>query len=209
MFGLRARDPSLRAAFFDVFHRSVGHTPFHRLQFLIGTQDAESLATTAWLRHALQLLLATADHDAPIGLSASGVKLPPLKLTPSASASAAAASADATPSEKWAALLSEHATFVNGCGADGSTGKLLSTLSELVHDERASQLAYDLWVSLFPQAWAQLSASEQEGMVKLISSPLCQRTRRTASRRHGRTRCRRGSTPSQTAGRCPSCLRVC
>ena len=30
---------ALRAAFFDVFHRSVGRTPAARLQFLIGTQD--------------------------------------------------------------------------------------------------------------------------------------------------------------------------
>ena len=167
MFGLRARDPKLRAAFFDVFHRSVGRNTAARLQFLIGTQDNEALASTTWLRHAIQLLVATADYDAAFGLPPAGVQLPHLRLVP-----AAAAAADGTPQSKWDGVLAAHQTFVQACASKGTTGELLTTLAELVYDERAAQLAYDLWVSLFPQLWAQLSQAEQEGMVKPLVAVL-------------------------------------
>ena len=171
MFGLRARDVSLRSSFYDIFHRSVGRTPYHRLHFLVQTQDADALASTTWLRHALQLLLATAELDASIVLPSSGPQLPTLLLKPAPTTSTGDAPASASATS-WHAVLKAHTSFLSSCASCGTNGELLATLAELLHDEKAVPIMYGLWVSLLPQVWAQLSSTEQEQMVKPIVTVL-------------------------------------
>ena len=57
------------------------------------------------------------------------------------------------------------AVLTAGC-LDDRLRELLAPLSELLHDTNAPQLTFDLWVELFPHAWAQLRSAEQEALVK-------------------------------------------
>ena len=49
---------------------------------------------------------------------------------------------------------------------------MLTTILELLYEERASRLAYDLFVALLPQIWAQLRDVDREAMVKPMVTAL-------------------------------------
>ena len=58
----------------------------------------------------LQLLLATADHDAAFGLPPQGAQLPALRLVP-------ASTGAATATDGWQSALGEHAAFLKQCAS--------------------------------------------------------------------------------------------
>ena len=68
--------------------------------------------------------------------------------------------------------------------SDPALSELISTMSELLHDERASKLAYNVFVALFPQVWAHFSDAERDGMVKPIVAALS----KDAPHRHSSSR---------------------
>ena len=96
------------------------------------------------------------------------MRLPALKLE----ATGSAPPAEGTPLAALAATLRDHRRFLADCGAGASLGELLAPLSELLHDPHAPQLAFELWVELFPRAWALLRADEQEALVRPLVTML-------------------------------------
>ena len=159
MLGLRSPDAELRANFFAIIDRAVERTPFARLHHIIEKQDWEPLGPTLWLRQATQLLLAIATPDAPLAQPPPGLRLATLQLHDSGAPASAAQAPLAT-------TLATHRRFLADCASGASLGELLAPLSELLHDAGAPQLTFALWVTLFPRAWAQLRAEEQEALVK-------------------------------------------
>jgi hypothetical protein len=76
--GLKARDPVLRAKFFQLYDRVIPRTAFDRLRFTMETQDWEYVAHTFWLRHALQLHLELVHNEALLYLAPNSGCVPTL-----------------------------------------------------------------------------------------------------------------------------------
>ena len=66
MMGLRSPDPAIRAKFFKIFHRSIEKTLLGRMNYILATQNWESLGNHFWMKQALDLLLALRSRNLPI-----------------------------------------------------------------------------------------------------------------------------------------------
>eukprot|EP00879_Flechtneria_rotunda_P005042 GHRR01005319.1.p1 GENE.GHRR01005319.1~~GHRR01005319.1.p1 ORF type:complete len:3477 (+),score=1416.33 GHRR01005319.1:1112-11542(+) len=78
LLGMKAPDPYRRSRFFALYHKLVAAGLFERLQFIICTQDWQSVSNTFWLKPALDLILAVLKEDDNIMLAPNSAQAPPL-----------------------------------------------------------------------------------------------------------------------------------
>ncbi|GAB4848475.1 hypothetical protein Ancab_003180 [Ancistrocladus abbreviatus] len=177
MLGLRAKDPETRMKFFSLYHDSLGKTLFARLQYIIQLQDWEALSDVFWLKQGLDLLLAILVEDQPITLAPNSARLPPLVVSNSLSDGSAMKyqAADVSEAPEGAPMTFEgivhrHAEFLNGMSRL-QVADLLVPLRELAHTD--ANVAYHLWVLVFPIVWVSLNKDEQvllaKPMIALLS----------------------------------------
>ncbi|CAI0392859.1 unnamed protein product [Linum tenue] len=170
MLGLRARDPEMRMKFFLLYHESLGKSLFTRLQYIIQIQDWEALSDVFWLKQGLDLLLAILVEDKPITLAPNSARVLPLVLSgslPDGSAMQQEVMDVSDGTQEGAltfdGLVLKHAQFLN------ETSKLqvcdlVLPLRELAHTD--SNVAYHLWVLVFPIVWVTLHKEEQVALAK-------------------------------------------
>ncbi|KAM1426046.1 hypothetical protein TB2_017954 [Malus domestica] len=169
MLGLRARDPELRMKFFSLYHESLGKTLFARLQYVIHLQDWEALGDVFWLKQGLDLLLAILVEDKPITLPPNSAKVPPLLVSDSPDPSAMHQQVTDIPEGSEDApltfdtLVRKHAHFLNEM-SKLKVADLIIPLRELAHAD--ANVAYHLWVLVFPIAWVTLDKEEQVALAK-------------------------------------------
>ncbi|GMI76972.1 hypothetical protein like AT2G17930 [Hibiscus trionum] len=170
MLGLRARDPEIRMNFFSLYHESLGKTLFTRLQYIIQIQDWEALSDVFWLKQGLDLLLAILVEDKPITLAPNSARVLPLVAPGSVSDSSGMP--HETPevpegSEEAPltidSLVFKHAQFLNEM-SKLQVSDLVIPLRELAH--RDANVAYHLWVLVFPIVWVTLHKEEQVALAK-------------------------------------------
>ncbi|KAG8383733.1 hypothetical protein BUALT_Bualt04G0044600 [Buddleja alternifolia] len=170
LLGLRAKDPKMRMKFFALYHESLGKTLFTRLQYIIQIQDWEALSDVFWLKQGLDLLLAILVEDKPITLAPNSAKIPPVLLS--------GASPDFTGAQPMAtdipegseeapltldSLVLKHAHFLNEMSLL-QVADLIVPLRELAHTD--ANVAYHLWVLVFPIVWVTLRKEEQVALAK-------------------------------------------
>ncbi|CAH9116378.1 unnamed protein product [Cuscuta epithymum] len=170
LLGLRAKDPEMRMRFFSLYHESLGKTLFFRLQYIIQLQDWEALNDVFWLKQGLDLLLAILVEDKPITLAPNSAKVPSLMLSASVADSTAAQpmTLDVTEGSEEApltfdGLVSKHAQFLNEM-SKLKVADLVLPLRELAHTD--ANVAYHLWVLVFPIVWVTLHKEEQVALAK-------------------------------------------
>ncbi|XP_068325472.1 uncharacterized protein [Pyrus communis] len=169
MLGLRARDPELRMKFFSLYHESLGKTLFARLQYVIHLQDWEALGDVFWLKQGLDLLLAILVEDKPITLPPNSARVPPLLVLDSPDPSAMHQQVTDIPEGSEDApltfdtLVRKHAHFLNEM-SKLKVADLIIPLRELAHAD--ANVAYHLWVLVFPIAWVTLDKEEQVALAK-------------------------------------------
>ncbi|RVW51691.1 putative PI3/PI4-kinase family protein C1F5.11c [Vitis vinifera] len=139
MLGLRARDPEVRMKFFSLYHESLGKTLFTRLQYIIQYQDWEALSDVFWLKQGLDLLLAILHQvtDVPEGPEEAPLTFDGLVL-------------------KQSKFLNEMSKL--------QVADLVIPLRELAHTD--ANVAYHLWVLVFPIVWVTLLKEEQVTLAK-------------------------------------------
>ncbi|KAF2312392.1 hypothetical protein GH714_034499 [Hevea brasiliensis] len=137
MLGLRAKDPDIRMKFFSLYHESLGKTLFTRLQYIIQVQDWEALSDVFWLKQGLDLLLAILVEDKPITLAPNSARVLPLLVSNS---------------------------LPDGSGMQQQVADLVIPLRELAHTD--ANVAYHLWVLVFPIVWVTLHKEEQVTLAK-------------------------------------------
>ncbi|XP_057972938.1 transcription-associated protein 1-like isoform X2 [Malania oleifera] len=170
MLGLRAKDPEFRMKFFSLYHESLGKTLFIRLQYIIQTQEWEALSDVFWLKQGLDLLLAILVEDKPITLAPNSARVPPLVVSGSLSDSSGMQhqSVDVSEGQEEApltfdSLVLKHAQFLNGM-SKLQVADLIVPLRELAHTD--ANVAYHLWVLVFPIVWVTLHKEEQVALAK-------------------------------------------
>lgn len=170
MLGLRARDPEIRMKFFSLYHESLAKTLFTRLQFIIQVQDWAALSDVFWLKQGLDLLLAILVDDKPITLAPNSARVQPLLVSSSLletsgmqhkvnDASEGAEDAPLT----FETLVLKHTQFLNNM-SKLEVADLLIPLRELAHTD--ANVAYHLWVLVFPIVWVTLHKEEQVTLAK-------------------------------------------
>lgn len=170
LLGLRAKDPEIRMKFFSLYHESMGKTLFTRLQYIIQIQDWEALSDVFWLKQGLDLLLAILVEDKPITLAPNSAKLPSLLVASSLSDISAKQPmiTDATESAEdgpltFDALVLKHGQFLSQMSRL-QVADLVVPLRELAHTD--PNVAYHLWVLVFPIVWVTLHKEEQVALAK-------------------------------------------
>ncbi|CAL0314477.1 unnamed protein product [Lupinus luteus] len=167
MLGLRARDPEIRMRFFSIYHESLGKTLFTRLQFIIQIQDWGALSDVFWLKQGLDLLLAILVEDKPITLAPNSARVQPLLVSSSLMESAGVHHKvnDVTEDAPltFETLVHKHAQFLNSM-SKLQVADLLIPLRELAHTD--ANVAYHLWVLVFPIVWVTLHKEEQVTLAK-------------------------------------------
>lgn len=148
MMGLRCRDTNLRNKFFELFNRSIDNHIFNRLTHIFSTQNWEH-ASSFWIRHALDLLLALVNgSDQPLKIDTISNHEETMEISSS--------------HELIIQITNQFSNEANST----LISNLLGSLRELFQQD--SELAYHLWVQLFPLIWSQLSSEDQSHLIKTI-----------------------------------------
>ncbi|CAI9763537.1 unnamed protein product [Fraxinus pennsylvanica] len=170
LLGLRAKDPDIRMKFFSLYHEALAKTLFTRLQYIIQVQDWEALSDVFWLKQGLDLLLAILVEDKPITLAPNSAKVPPLMVSGAVSDGAVVQPmvTDIVEGSEEApltldSLVSKHAEFLNEM-SKLRVADLIVPLRELAHTD--ANVAYHLWVLVFPIVWMSLHKEEQVALAK-------------------------------------------
>ncbi|GLU19769.1 hypothetical protein SLE2022_359970 [Rubroshorea leprosula] len=170
MLGLRAKDPEIRMKFFLLYHESLEKTLFTRLKFIIQIQDWEALSDVFWLKQGLDLLLAILVEDKPITLAPNSARVLPLLAQgslPDSSGMQHQVTEIPEGSEEAPLtvdnLVLKHAQFLNET-SKLQVADLVIPLRELAHTD--ANVAYHLWVLVFPIVWVTLHKEEQVALAK-------------------------------------------
>ncbi|GMH24561.1 hypothetical protein Nepgr_026404 [Nepenthes gracilis] len=176
MLGLRSKDPETRMKFFSLYHDSLGKALFARLQYIIQIQDWEALSDVFWLKQGLDLLLAILVEDEPITLAPNSARLPPLVVSTSLSDSSAMQHQASVVSDSpegapltFEGVVHRHAKFLKEMSRL-QVADLLVPLRELAHTD--ANVAYHLWVLVFPIVWVSLNKDDQVALAKPMISLL-------------------------------------
>ncbi|KAJ6816627.1 putative transformation/transcription domain-associated protein [Iris pallida] len=170
MLGLRAKDPETRHKFFLLYHNSLETTLFTRLQYIIHSQDWEAVSDSFWLTQGLDLLLAILVENEQITLAPNSARVPPLLVsgsfpdrpgvqmqisdTPDCSEGA---------SLTFDSLIGRHAQFLTEM-SKLQVSDLVIPLRDLAYAD--SNVAYHMWVLVFPIVWVTLHKEEQVQLAK-------------------------------------------
>ncbi|GAB2260071.1 hypothetical protein Droror1_Dr00010926 [Drosera rotundifolia] len=177
MLGLRANDPQTRMRFFSLYHDSLAKTLFARLQYIIQIQDWEALSDVFWIKQGLDLILAILVEDLGITLAPNSARLPPLVVSSLQSDSSGmqieavgvSEAADGGPLT-FEGIVHRHAQFLNET-SKLKVADLLLPLRDLAHMD--ANVAYHLWVLVFPIVWVSLNKEDQvvlaKPMINLLS----------------------------------------
>ncbi|XAR57979.1 Non-specific serine/threonine protein kinase [Bertholletia excelsa] len=176
LLGLRAKDPEMRMKFFSLYHESLGKTLYTRLQYIIQFQDWEALSDVFWLKQGLDLLLAILVEDKPITLAPNSARVRPLVVqgSPPESSGVQPMVTDVPESSEEApltfdSLVSKHGQFLNEMSRL-KVSDLIIPLREVAHTD--ANVAYHLWVLVFPIVWVTLHKEEQVSLAKPMISLL-------------------------------------
>ncbi|KAM0940239.1 putative non-specific serine/threonine protein kinase [Dioscorea sansibarensis] len=169
MLGLRAKDPEIRRRFFSLYHESLGKSLFARLQYIIQIQDWEAVSDVFWLKQCLDLLLALLVENEPIALAPNSARVFPIKpkevpenpgaLQPVVDASDGSEGVPLTFDQ----LVTRHAQFLTEMNKL-QVSDLVRSLSELAYTD--ANVAYHMWVLVFPIVWVTLQKEEQVALAK-------------------------------------------
>ncbi|CAI9110926.1 OLC1v1011036C1 [Oldenlandia corymbosa var. corymbosa] len=170
LLGLRAKNPEMRIKFFSLYHESLGKTLFVRLQYIIQVQDWEALSDVFWLKQGLDLLLAILVENKPITLAPNSAKVPPLLVSSSVPDSSGPQQmlTDVPDGSEEApltfdCLVLKQSRFLTEM-SKLQVADLIIPLRELAHTD--ANVAYQLWVLVFPIVWVTLQKEEQVALAK-------------------------------------------
>ncbi|KAG1327763.1 Phosphatidylinositol 3-and 4-kinase family protein with FAT domain [Cocos nucifera] len=170
MLGLRAKDPEIRQRFFFLYHESLGKTLYARLQFIIQIQDWEAVSDVFWLKQGLDLLLAILVENEPITLAPNSARVPPLMASgPFSELPVVQQQVSDAPdcsdgvSLTFDTLVARHAQCLTEM-SKLEVQDLVIPLRELAYAD--ANVAYHLWVLVFPIVWVTLHKDEQVALAK-------------------------------------------
>ncbi|KAL8839523.1 MAG: hypothetical protein Q9176_004384 [Flavoplaca citrina] len=175
LIGTRAQDVEMRNRFMAIFDKSLSKSASARLLYVLNSQNWETLANSFWLSQATQLVVGAAEMGTPAQLHPDDfVMVPPIQVFGTSSGDRR--KDDIMLEESFEDFMLGHRRFCMSLG-DVKFGDVMEPLCQLQHVE--PELAYDLWVALYPLCWSLLSKDDrselEKGLVTLLTRDYHQR----------------------------------
>lgn len=175
LVGTRAQDVTMRQRFMDIFDKSLQKTISARVLYILMSQNWDTLNESFWLSQAIQLIFGAVEMGTNIQLHDEDFKL----MSPAqvfGSSRNDSRKDDVMLDSRFENFMGDHRRFYNSLG-DVKARDVLEPLCQLQHTD--PQVAYDIWVALFPLCWSALSRDDrgelEKGMVTLLTEDYHQR----------------------------------
>ncbi|MCJ1310684.1 hypothetical protein MMC25_004350 [Agyrium rufum] len=168
LVGTRAQDVDVRNRFLTIFDRSLTRTSNARLIYVLTSQNWDTLGDSFWLSQAIHLIFGSIEMGSAVQLHAEDFKMmPPNQLfEPTKDPLKDSLMLE----DQYNDFMSQHRRFYTSL-ADVKARDLLEPLVHLQHTD--PDVAYQVWVALFPLCWATISREDriemEKGMVSLLS----------------------------------------
>ncbi|CAG8473496.1 8844_t:CDS:10, partial [Racocetra fulgida] len=156
LIGTRYNNPKIRNRFMEIFDRSMTRLLSTRLSYIISEQNWEFLANYFWLHQALDVLLGSVSFKKRI-------QPPTYSLQTKSITTFGECSnlSSFTPSNELEEFLVKHREFLRYL-KKLRVSDLLPHLKQLHYLD--DNLAYKLWVGLFPFCWATIPSKERQDL---------------------------------------------
>lgn len=177
LIGTRAKDVEMRNRFMSIFNRALSKTASYRLNYVLTLQNWDTLADSFWLKQASHLIMGAVEMSMPARLHPEDVRVCPLsELYNPTLVNPEQQKDDLMIEDSLEALVVAQRRF-NQEIQEVKVRDLLEPLTQLQHID--DNVAYDVWVKLFPLCWSALSRDErldlEKGMVTLLTREYHQR----------------------------------
>ncbi|KIX99466.1 uncharacterized protein Z520_05042 [Fonsecaea multimorphosa CBS 102226] len=177
LIGTRAKDVEMRNRFMNIFNRALSKTASYRLNYVLTLQNWDTLADSFWLKQASHLIMGSVEMSMPARLHPEDVRVCPVSQLYSHSlVNPDQRKDDAIVEDSLDALVVAQRRF-NQEIHEVKVRDLLDPLTQLQHID--DNVAYDVWVKLFPLCWSALNRDErldlEKGMVTLLTREYHQR----------------------------------
>ncbi|KAI9504654.1 hypothetical protein BX070DRAFT_189635 [Coemansia spiralis] len=184
--GMQSEDCEMRNRFLDTFDANMPPSLPVRLNYLLETQNWESVSTTFWLQQCLPLLLASAHQRASLHsyvINRIGSNAKPGKFNVDGSAMDVDADLSTIPMpDNDSSCYADHNGLCSPANKRWSeatlsavvtVGDIIGPLSKMVLLD--AQFAYRIWIALFPLFWRNLSSKDRHdltsGIIRLLAKP--------------------------------------
>lgn len=175
LVGTRAQDVEMRNRFMSIFDRSLTKTANARLIYVLTSQNWDTLAESFWLSQAIQLIFGAVDMGTTIQLHPEDFKMgPPMAFYGRSRTDPRKESL--MIEDNFEDFMTDHRRFYTELG-EVKIREILEPLCQLQHTD--SNVAYEIWVALFPLCWSLLPRDDrselEKGMVTLLTKDYHQR----------------------------------
>ncbi|KAI9779803.1 MAG: hypothetical protein M1835_004619 [Candelina submexicana] len=169
LIGTRAQNVDLRNRFMAIFDRSLTRSANARLSYVLTSQQWDTLAESFWLAQANQLIFGAVEMTNNAQLHHEDFTT--FRASELFSVSPKDPRKDSMMiDDKAEEFFASHKRFVTEIG-DVKVCDLLKPLGQLQHTD--PNVAYQVWVALFPLCWSALSKDDrmelEKGMVTLLT----------------------------------------
>ena len=169
LVGTRAHNLEVRNRFMTIFDRSLTKSVSARLTYVLTSQNWDTLSENFWLSQAVQLIFGAVDMGTSLQLHQEDFKTIALSQIFGASIKNAHKD-DLIIEDQLLQFVSDHKRFLSDLG-EVKVQDVLEPLCQLQHTDR--NVAYQIWVALFPLCWSLLSRDDrselEKGMVTLLT----------------------------------------
>ena len=177
LIGTRAKDVEMRSRFMNIFNKSLSQTASYRLSYVLTLQNWDTLADSFWLKQASHLILSAVDLSVPARLHQEDITVcPTSKMFSPSLVNPDQKKDDLMIDDELESIVTAQRRFVQDL-RDIKVQDLLDPLIQLQHTD--DNLAYDVWVKLFPLCWSAFTRDErvdlEKGMVTLLTREYHQR----------------------------------
>ncbi|KAI9727221.1 MAG: hypothetical protein M1834_008481 [Cirrosporium novae-zelandiae] len=168
LVGTRAQDVKMRNRFMEIFDNSLSRTASSRLSYVLTSQNWDTLADSFWLSQAIQLIMGSVEMTTPIHLHQDDFRLWPATLLYKPYEKDPRKDSIIVDDE-LEDLMTQHKRFCREMG-EIKAQDVLGPLCQLQHTD--ANVAYELWVILFPLCWSALLPEEKSDLEKGMVSTL-------------------------------------
>ncbi|KAI7899883.1 uncharacterized protein BX663DRAFT_576399 [Cokeromyces recurvatus] len=162
LLGARNEKPEIRTSFMKILNESIGNSLFTRLNYILGVQNWESLANFFWIHQALDVLIGSVKIDTQVSAPYT-LKVKPISIFNTHLDDDADNDID-VPSN-IAQVVHSHRNFLKSL-QDISIQDSLADIRQLQYLD--DNVAFKLWIDLFPICWSALSSIERHDISKVL-----------------------------------------
>ncbi|KAK9721294.1 transcription-associated protein 1 [Basidiobolus ranarum] len=164
LFGARVENPTLHNQFSAIFDRSIAKSLYTRLNYVLGIQNWEYLASKFWIQQALDILLGIVAPKksltpAPHSMQTTSLKSSITKLSYQVDGVSSLAT------QELKDMIEQHNEFLKETRKLRSED-IVAPLRQLLHLD--VNVTFKLWIDIFPLCWASLTSDERNELSKSL-----------------------------------------